>query len=151
MKTLITLIFSLVLLGCPKNVTGDFTNISKGSLYGNGSEGFGKENIVISSKSEWQSFLLKIDATNKVSKAFENRINFSKETIIVVVDKIRNTGGFSIEIAAVTTEGNQLLVEVKSTGPEAFDLVTMAIVQPYHIIKINNTNKEIKFLEQYTK
>ena len=148
MKTIIIFIFSIALLGCPKNVEGSFTNISKGNLFGNGSEGFIKENIVISSKSEWLLFLTKVDATNKVSKKFKNSINFSKETIVVAVDKVRNTGGFSIEIIEVLIEKNRLLIKVKSTAPKTFDMVTMAVMQPYHIIKIKNTNKKIKFLEQ---
>ena len=135
------------MFGCPKSVEGSFTNISKGNLFGNGSEGFRKENIIISSKSEWLLFLLKIDVTNKLSKKFKNSINFSKETIVVVVDKVRNTGGFSIEIIEVLTEANELLIKVKPTGPKAFEMVTMAVVQPYHIIKIKKTNKEIKFIE----
>ena len=143
----IIIIFSLILLGCPKSVEGSFTNISKGNLFGNGSEGFRKENIVISSKSEWFLFLLKIDVTEKLSKNLKNSINFSKETIVVVVDKVRNTGGFSIEIIEVRTEAKGLLIKVKSTGPEAFEMVTMAVMQPYHIVKIKNTNKEIKFIE----
>ena len=65
MKIFITIIFSLLLVGCPKSGEGEFTSISKGNLFGAGAEGFIKENIVISSKEEWKSFLNKIDATNK--------------------------------------------------------------------------------------
>ena len=93
-------------------------------------------------------FLTKVDATNKVSKKFKKSINFSKETIVVAVDKVRNTGGFSIEIIEVLVERNSVLIKVKSTAPKTFDMVTMAVMQPYHIIKIKNTNKKIKFLEQ---
>jgi hypothetical protein len=42
MKTIITIIFSLLLVGCPKNEEGGFTSLSKGSLFGNGAEGFKK-------------------------------------------------------------------------------------------------------------
>jgi hypothetical protein len=147
MKTLITIIFSLLLVGCPKNEEGGFTSLSKGNLYGNGAEGFKKENIVISSKEEWKSFLSKIDGTNKVSKTFENAIDFSKETIVAVVDKVRNSGGFSIEIMEAIKEGDTLLIKVQSQGPKPMAMVTAVMIQPYHIIKINKTNKKIKFLE----
>ena len=50
MKTLITIIFSLMLVGCPTNEEEGFTSLTKGNLFGNGAEGFKKENIVISSK-----------------------------------------------------------------------------------------------------
>ena len=147
MKIFITLIFSLLLVGCPKNEEGGFTSLSKGNLFGTGSEGFKKENIVISSKEEWKVFLSKIDTTNKVSETFENAIDFSKEMIVVAVDKVRNTGGFSVEIIEVVKEENTFLIKVKSKGPKPFDMVTSAIIQPYHIVKINKTNKKIKFIE----
>jgi hypothetical protein len=147
MKIFITIIFSLLLVGCPKNEEGGFTSISKGNLFGAGEEGFKKENIVISSKAAWKSFLSKIDTTNKVSETFENAIDFSKEIIVVCVDKVRNTGGFSIEITEVVNEGKSTMVKIKSKGPKPMDMVTTAIMQPYHIIKISKTKKEIKFIE----
>jgi hypothetical protein len=147
MKTIITIIFSLLLLGCPKNEEGGFTSLSKGSLFGNGAEGFKKENIVISSKEEWKSFLLKVDTTNKVSKTFENTIDFSKEMVIICIDKVRNSGGFSIEIIEVVKEGDTFLIKVKKEGPKPMSMVTSVMIQPYHIVKIKKTNKKIKFIE----
>ena len=147
MKLFITIIFSLLFIGCPKNEQGGFTSLSKGNLFGAGEEGFKKENIIISSKEEWKSFLLKIDTTNKVSETFENAIDFSRDMIIVCIDKVRNTGGFSIEVIDIVNEGDTFLVKVKSTGPKPMDMVTSAIMQPYHIVKISTTSKEIKFIE----
>lgn len=147
MKLFITIIFSLLFIGCPKNEQGGFTSLSKGNLFGAGEEGFKKENIIISSKEEWKSFLLKIDTTNKVSETFENAIDFSRDMIIVCIDKVRNTGGFSIEVIDTVNEGDTFLVKVKSTGPKPMDMVTSAIMQPYHIVKISITSKEIKFIE----
>jgi hypothetical protein len=147
MKTIITIIFSLLLVGCPKNEEGGFTSLSKGSLFGNGAEGFKKENIVISSKEEWKFFLSKMDTTNNVSKTFENTIDFSKEMVIVCIDKVRNSGGFSIEIIEAVTESDTFLIKVKTKGPKPMDMVTSVMMQPYHIVKIKKTNKKIKFIE----
>jgi hypothetical protein len=147
MKTIITIIFSLLLVGCPKNEEGGFTSLSKGSLFGNGAEGFKKENIVISSKEEWKFFLSKMDTTNNVSKTVENAIDFSKEMIIVFVDKVRNSGGFSVEIIEAVTESDAFLIKVKIKGPKPMDMVTSVMMQPYHIVKIKKTNKKIKFIE----
>ena len=147
MKTIIIVIFSLLLVGCPKNEEGGFTSLSKGNLFGAGEEGFKKENLVISAKEEWKTFLSKLDTTNKVSKTFENAIDFSEETIVVCIDKVRNTGGYSVEIMEIVKEEGSFLVKVKTKGPKATDMVATAIMQPYHIVKINKTKKEIKFLE----
>ena len=147
MKIVITILFSLLLVGCPKTEEGGFTSLIKGNLFGNGVEGFKKVNIVISSKKEWKSLLSKFDTTNKVSKTFENAIDFSKEMILVSVDKVRNSGGFSVEIIEVVKEGSAFLIKVKTIGPKPMDMVTSALMQPYHIVKIKKTNKKIKFLE----
>jgi hypothetical protein len=147
MKTVITIIFSLLLVGCPKNEEGGFTSLSKGSLFGNGAEGFKKGNIVISSKEEWKFFLSKMDTSNNVSKTFENAIDFSKEMIIIFVDKVRKSGGFSVEIIEAVTESNTFLIKVKTKGPKPMDMVTSVMTQPYHIVKIKKTKKKIKFME----
>jgi hypothetical protein len=147
MKILVLFIFSMVLIGCPKNMQVGFTSIAKGNLFGNGSEGFHKQNIVISSQESWNTFLVNLDKTNTVSKTFENSIDFSKETIIIVIDKVRNSGGFSIEVTAVVPEGTAMVVKLTLIAPKPMDMVTMAIVQPYHIVKVNKTPKEIKFIE----
>lgn len=147
MKIFITILFSLLLVGCPKNEEGAFTSLSKGNLFGNGAEGFIKDNIIISSKEEWESFLLKIDTTNKVSSTFENAMDFSKEMIVICLDNVRNSGGFSVEIIEVIKEASITLIKVKFKSPKPMDMVTSVIIQPYHIVKINKTNKKIKFLE----
>ena len=147
MKIVITILFSLFLVGCPKTEEGGFTSLIKGNLFGNGVEGFKKENIVISSKDQWKSFLSKMDTTNKVSKTFENAIDFSKEMVIVCMDKVRNSGGFSIEIKEAVKERETFLIKVKTEGPKPMSMVTSVIIQPYHIVKIKKTNKNIKFLE----
>ena len=147
MKIVVSILFSLLLVGCPKNEESNFTSLSKGNLFGNSAEGFKKENIIISSKKEWKSLLSKFDTTNKISNTFENAIDFSKEMILVSIDKVRNSGGFSVEIIEVVKEGSSFLIKVKTIGPKPMDMVTSAIMQPYHIVKIKKTNKKIKFLE----
>ena len=147
MKIFITILFSLVLVGCPKNEEGGFTALSKGNLFGNGAEGFKKENIVISSKKEWKFFLSKFDTTNKVSKTFENAIDFSEEMIVICLDNVRSSGGFSVEIIEVIKEASTTLIKVKFKSPKPMDMVNSVIIQPYHIVKINKKNKKIKFLE----
>ena len=147
MKIVVSILFSLLFVGCPKNEESNFTSLSKGNLFGNGAEGFKKENIVISSKKEWKSLLSKFDTINKISNTFENAIDFSKEMILVSIDKVRNSGGFSVEIIEVVKEGSAFLIKVKTIGPKPMDMVTSALMQPYHIVKIKKTNKKIKFLE----
>lgn len=149
MKLIVTIILGIFLTGCPvnKQQEGSFISISKGNLFGAGEEGFEKENSVISSKIAWKSFLKKIDSSNKVSETFDNSIDFSKEIVVVIIDKMRNTGGYSIEVTEVVEKKDNLLVRITTKGPKPTDMVTAAIIQPYHIIKVKKTNKKILFAE----
>jgi hypothetical protein len=147
MKIFMTIILSLLLVGCPANEEEGFTSLSKGNLFGAGSEGFEKENIIISNNVEWKSFLSKVDPTNKVFDTFNKSLDFSKESVVVAIDKVRNSGGFSIEIIEVVNEAEETIIKIASKSPKPTDMSTMAIIQPYHIVKINKTNKKIKFIQ----
>ncbi len=123
-------------------------NLYEGVLTGAGEEGFTKENIVIQSVEEWKSFLLKLDTVNKVSEAFQTNIDFSKKSVIVAIDSVRNSTGFTIKINEVLQKSNALEIVIKQSGPKPTDMVGMAITQPIHIVTINKTDKTIVFVEK---
>lgn len=143
MKIILTIFFSFLMSSCPANQETDtMTSIYQGSLKGDGSEGFAKQNIVINSTAEWQYFLTKIAVDNQ----FKDVIDFSKQTVLIAIDSKRNTGGFSIAISKKIEKEGKLQVTITSEGPKPTDMVTMALTQPIHIVKINKTNKEISFV-----
>ncbi len=147
MKIILAVFFSFLMNSCPSNQENDTINsLYKGSLTGDGIEGFLQENIVINSVNEWKEFLSKIDVHNNISNQFENSIDFSKNTVLVAIDSRRNTGGFSIEIERVVQKEGKLLVAVTSNGPKPTDMVTMALTQPIHIVNISKTDKEVVFV-----
>ena len=76
-----------------------------------------------------------------------NVLFFSKEIIVICLDNVRNSGGFSVEIIEVIKEASTTLIKVKFKSPKPMDMLNSVIIQPYHIVKINKTNKKIKFLE----
>lgn len=143
-----------MLTSCPNKNTKEvqenqIVNLFESALFGSGDEGLQKENFVISSQEEWKEFLDKIDTTNKVSDRFESAIDFSKETVLVAVDGVKNTGGFGIKILDLKEEKDKVLITVTRKGPEkANTMVTMIITQPINIVKIKKTDKEIVFVEQ---
>ncbi len=124
------------------------TNIYQGSLTGAGEEGFTKENIVIQNIEDWNSFLTKLNSVNKVSDRFQSAIDFSKKSVIIAIDDVRNTTGFTIKVTEVLPKSKNVEVVVKKQGPKPTDMVGMAITQPIHIITINKTDKKILFVEK---
>ncbi|WP_442266791.1 protease complex subunit PrcB family protein [Tenacibaculum sp. ZS6-P6] len=154
MKLLSLILSFFIYLSCSTKVNNNIekqqvmTNLYEGTLTGAGSEGFKKENIVIQSIKDWESFLLKLNSANNISEGFETNIDFSRKNVIVAIDNVRNTTGFTIKINEVLEKNKTLEIVISSNGPKPTDMVGMAITQPIHIVTINKTDKNIIFVEK---
>jgi len=73
------------------------------------------------------------------------KVNFSNETVIAVFMGEKNTGGYSIEITKIIDNGNNVIVYVNETSPKPDDIVTLALTQPYHIVKIKKILGLVEF------
>lgn len=72
------------------------------------------------------------------------KVDFTKERIVALFMGQRNTGGYAIKVKNVTEKGEKIYVDVQETSPGSGDIVTMALTNPFTIVKINST-KEIIF------
>jgi hypothetical protein len=72
-------------------------------------------------------------------------VNFSTHMIIATFMGEFNTGGYSIRIKEVVEVENRLVVKIEMKYPKAWDVVSMALSQPYHIVKMPKTDKWITF------
>jgi len=75
-------------------------------------------------------------------------INFDKEILIAVFQGLKPTGGYDIRIEKVIMSNDQLYVYLKEKKPDRNAIVTCAFTSPYHIIKIQKTNKPIIFISE---
>ncbi len=73
------------------------------------------------------------------------KIDFSKETVIAVFMGEKNTGGYSIEITKIIDKTDKVIVYVNETTPKPGDLVTLALTQPYHIVKTKKILGPVEF------
>ncbi|AUC14635.1 hypothetical protein BTO06_05550 [Tenacibaculum sp. SZ-18] len=124
----------------------NFIDLYQGSLHGAGEEGLAEGTLVIKSATDWESFLNKINSVNNISGQFNSIIDFSKNYVIVAVDSVRSTSGFSIKLTKAQDEKDKLIINVTNKGPKPTDMVAMALMQPIDIIVINKTNKKIIFV-----
>ncbi|MCH2033210.1 MAG: protease complex subunit PrcB family protein [Tenacibaculum sp.] len=124
----------------------NFIDLYQGALYGVGEEGLTEGTLVIKSATDWESFLNKINSVNNVSGQFNSTIDFSKNNVIVAVDRVRNTSGFSIKLNKAQSDSDQLVINITKKGPGPTDMVATAMMQPIDIIVINKTNKKIVFV-----
>ena len=72
------------------------------------------------------------------------KVDFSKSRIVALFLGQRTSGGYAIKVKNVSEKGNKIYVTVEETKPKPGDMVTMAITNPFTIVKINST-KEIIF------
>ena len=122
----------------------EFETIGKGSLYGAGEEGIEESNILIRSKQEWQGLKKNIDAVNKVSQNFkEHEVNFEEYYLIACFDPVRPNGGYSMKIKDVLESPTQIEVLIEHPKPQG--MAISVLIQPYHIIRIPITDKDILF------
>ncbi len=72
-------------------------------------------------------------------------INFEKETVLVLFLGEKSSGGYSISVEQILDENEKVTVKYKVTLPKLGEMVTTVMTQPYCIIKIPITSKEIIF------
>mgnify|MGYP003630599265 FL=1 len=117
--------------------------ISKGNLYGSGSEGIAKQNTVIENLSDWERLINQMNSVNNVSEGFtETKIDFSKYAVIAVFNDVKGSGGHTIELD-ISKTSEKTLVTVKYTSPKGN--ATTVMTQPYYIAKISKQDLPIFF------
>jgi hypothetical protein len=115
--------------------------IAQGVLCGR--ESIIKQNIVITTKTDWENLKTAMNTVNNVTDSFADiDIDFSKYQIIAVFDKLKVNGGWTIDITDITEYANSLEVTVRNlkTGDS-----TITITRPYYIVQIPVNKKNVVF------
>lgn len=158
-KILVTyIVFSSVLFSC-KNANKVISNDALEKKQSSKTEEMQSENYVILNQSsygglkQYENRVIKSedelkevynDINSKRSPALDIPvINFSKETVVAIFIGEKNTGGYSIQIESVTDLDNQIKVIFKEATAKPGENVSMALTQPYCIIKIPYTNNKV--------
>lgn len=133
------IILSVVIftLSCASNTkidNADFEVIYKSSYLGKSDKGF---ELIQTYKT--YSELIKRLELEEVEDEYFFDIDFSNQSILVVYLGERNTGGYSIDVSNIYWNKNNLVVETSETKPQKGEMVTMAITNPYCIVKIPKT------------
>jgi hypothetical protein len=117
--------------------------ISKANLFGNGEEGIPKQNLIVSDVTTWENLITQMNPVTNVSNNFsETNIDFSKYKIIAVFDEIKANGGHRLELDIETNLDN-IIIGITDIAPEGN--ATTVITQPFHIVKITNSDLPILF------
>lgn len=148
-KNILIVLLAIVAFSCntddntPETVIIESTLIGKGDLFGDGSEGIIKQNLVITDQTTWESLITKMNSVNNTSDRFsETTINFSEYKIIAVFDDIKANGGHDL-VLDITTNSGVMIVKITDIIPPGN--ATTVITQPFHIVKIANSDLPIVF------
>ena len=121
------------------------TLIGSGTLYGSGSENIVQQNTVITNQADWNALINQMDLVNNTSSGFsEINIDFENYQLLVAIDQVRVTGGYSIAINNVTENANTIEATINIASPG--EMATMVITQPFYIVKIPKSTKPVAFL-----
>ena len=135
----------IVLGGCEGNkypITLDFTLIGKGNVSGSEAENLNKQNVVVTDSIQWQRLLSEMDSHRSVSSSLtETNIDFDKFQLIVIIDSVR-PNLCEINIKSITENKSDISVCIEKTSYDA-----TAVTQPFCIVKIGKTNKNINFIK----
>lgn len=118
-----------------------FQIIAKGNLTGARNEAVCESNIIIKTKKDWDTLLLKLNSSRVNLHEVSNlSIDFEKNIILACFDDVQSSGGHSIKVVDVIEYRRQVLVfysKMVLEGPS-----TQALIQPYVIVKVPKTQKE---------
>lgn len=75
-------------------------------------------------------------------------VDFSSQMVAVVFIGTKRSGGYNVEVISVDEdeEIDELVVNVIMREPSPDDMVTMALTQPYHIISLEASEKNVAFV-----
>ena len=121
-----------------------FTTIAQSSLYGNGKEGIEAGLYTIKDQKSWKEFLAKMNKVNDESLKFSTtRIDFDKQMVVAVFDRVLGAGGVKINIDKIIETPEKVQVVVTHKRPQG-GFATMVMNQPYHIVVLPKIDKEFE-------
>ena len=125
----------------PQNL--EIQQVNQGVLTGDGAEPVGKDKgYVIQTEEEWENLRNKMNTVNNAQAQVS--IDFEKYTVVAYFDQIRPNGGYSIDIVEAIESKDMVNIMYKSTAPTG--MATTVITQPFTIVKVQKTEKTVKFL-----
>jgi hypothetical protein len=97
--------------------------------------------IAIHSQGEWQKLWRQHTSTSTAPAPLPT-VDFDKEIVAAVFLGEKPTGGYGVEISSAEVADRALTVFVRETSPKPGAIVTQAINQPFHIVRIETAGVE---------
>lgn len=66
-------------------------------------------------------------------------VDFASQIVVAVFRGTKSSGGYGVEVTSVDEEDGHLTVNFLTSDPSPGDMTSMALTQPYHIVKIDHS------------
>jgi hypothetical protein len=100
--------------------------------------------IVVTNETQWAEVWKKHSVREKPAKPLP-KVDFEKETVLVVSLGQKRSGGHSVEIAALEKTGDKTKVLLKTRAPKPGGIQIQAITAPYHIVAVPRIEGPVTF------
>ncbi len=149
--TKFTLLFIMTLMASGCSSSTDYFDttpieselIAQGNLPRIGADNISNQYFSLRNQTDWVNFINRIDPLKESSSELsQQNIDFSKYIVIAVVDEVRSTSGYKIDLE-IETNNKQIFIGSRRSSPDPEEFVLTVLTQPYHIVKIAKTNLPI--------
>jgi len=72
-------------------------------------------------------------------------VDFQLDMVVSVFSGERSSGGYDIEVKFITETDSEIVIHSETTVPCPLCMVTFAITQPFHIVKLKASTKHVRF------
>ena len=108
-----------------------FTTVDKGTYSGVPE----RKAVLVTDAQAWEA-LWRQHTSRVVNGPGAPAIDFSQQSVLAVYMGEQRTGGYSIEVTSITRENGRLTVTVRQSRPGPGAITTMALTQPFHMVRI---------------
>lgn len=120
-----------------------FSTVLKGEVGGE----IKNKNYLITKEKDFENIWNFINK-NITPKPAMPKIDFNKEAVIAAFQGEKPTGGYGVEIVKIIEDSGAVNVLIKEKSPGVFCAVPEVITSPYHLVKIEKTEKKFDFRTQ---
>jgi hypothetical protein len=96
--------------------------------------------VAVRTAAEWQSLWKEHDGQRAAPA-----VDFAQSIVVAVFLGTRPTAGFAVEITAVRTEGNRVVVEYRERRPARDALLAQILTSPFHVVRLARIAGTIEF------
>ena len=129
----------------PEKTIMGHENICNGDLYGAREEGLEAQQIIIESQEELELLLDKMSSINPTNCSdILMTIDFNEYDLIFLLDRVRGSGGHSIEVTEISKLEDLVSVEYKEQSPTG--MATTVMTQPFQFVQVLKLNSEVRFV-----